>query len=229
MIQKEPNEDHYPFRNVLGILLLAMVIPSLFEFNDGLFSQIFYTLILFTSLYTVSKTKMHLVIGLSLAVPSLVANWWYFFDENGASGFKHVFAALFFLWMILLVSRSIAASSKITSDTIFGAMAVFFLLGFMWAQLYGLVASMDPMAFSHTAALFEGGQLEVLRSLSFNYYSFVTLTTVGYGDITPLTPSARMLSILEGICGQFYMAVVVGSLIGLKLAQAKSVTPPEAP
>ena len=66
------------------------------------------------------------------------------------------------------------------------------------------------------------------RQSLFDYYSFMTLTTVGYGDITPLRPPATSLTWIEAVFGQFYIAVIVAQLVGLKLAQALQQAEPKS-
>jgi hypothetical protein len=94
------------------------------------------------------------------------------------------------------------------------------LIGLAWAQLYTLVEIAWPGSFrvpepaspelTHLGAVAQG-------RLSFVYYSYVTLTTLGYGDTTPLTPPARALSYMEAMVGQVFLVVTVARLVGLQL------------
>lgn len=216
------SRDHYPYRTLVGVLLAAMLLPALVGLQQGhsFYFNLFFSLIFLIALYTISKNRRHLIVGSALALPSLVARWWYLVGvSEGRLYIEHIFGVIFFVWIISVVFKSIATAARISADTIYGAVAVFLLLGFMWAQVYSLIVCFDPLAFSNTVAAFAEGGEKGARAVSFIYYSFVTLTTVGYGDITPQSDLAQMLSVVEGICGQFYMAVIVGSLIGLKLAQ----------
>jgi hypothetical protein len=89
-----------------------------------------------------------------------------------------------------------------------GAVAAYLLLGLVWGYAYELVAAVDPAAFGSALAVTPHG-----RSLI--YYSFVTLTTLGYGDITPLHPAARSLAIMEALTGQLYPAILLARLVTL--------------
>jgi voltage-gated potassium channel Kch len=93
-------------------------------------------------------------------------------------------------------------------------MAIFLLLGLIWATLYLIVLEFSPTAFNGIVAR---GWVENFPLAS--YFSYVTLTTLGYGDISPAEPVSRVLVYLEAITGAFYMAVVVASLVGARRAE----------
>jgi hypothetical protein len=95
----------------------------------------------------------------------------------------------------------------------------------MWSNLYAVTAILVPESFAVSPDLHElAGELS--RTALFNYFSVVTLTTMGYGDITPVRSPANVLAMLEAIFGQFYIAVVVAQLVGLRLAQAVTLREP---
>ena len=109
----------------------------------------------------------------------------------------------------------IARSSRITKDTIYGAVCVYFMLALLWASFYRLVFIADPRAFHlpEADAAAASGSVDVW----FSYYSMITLTTIGYGDITPVSPVARSLTTLEGLTGQLYIAITIARLVGMQL------------
>lgn len=84
----------------------------------------------------------------------------------------------------------------------------------MWAFVYSLMESIHPGSFSIAE-----GQINAGRSL-YVYYSFVTLTTLGYGDITPMTAPANSISILEAIIGKLFLAILIARLVGIHIAQS---------
>jgi hypothetical protein len=93
-----------------------------------------------------------------------------------------------------------------------GAVAAYLLLGLVWAAAYALVAAIHPGAFASSVSL--------QQDRSFVYYSFVTLTTVGYGDVSPVHPTARSLAILEALVGQLYPAVLLARIVTLHTQKA---------
>lgn len=110
-----------------------------------------------------------------------------------------------------LAAQHVFSWRHVDANTLMGAVCVYLLLGLIWALIYAMFAYFSPegsfqgMTFQENAVQFD----------NFLYYSFVTLTTAGYGDITPVNPLLRTLAYLEMITGQFYMAILVAGLIGL--------------
>ena len=88
----------------------------------------------------------------------------------------------------------------------------FFLIGIVWALLYSIVGTLDPQAFSHS-----GDTIDLFDSIF--YFSFTTLTTLGYGDITPISDLARTLANLEAVVGTMYPAIYIARLVSLYTAQ----------
>ncbi|MGL5025258.1 MAG: potassium channel family protein [Shewanella oncorhynchi] len=119
---------------------------------------------------------------------------------------------IFFYGTFQSLVRQILFSGKIDTNRLIGSVALFLLLGLMWAVAYLFLLELDPVAFKGLEAI----KWEDNFSNS-AYFSFVTLTTLGYGDISPVTPIAKTLVYLESIAGVFYMAVVVSSLVSSNL------------
>jgi voltage-gated potassium channel Kch len=115
-----------------------------------------------------------------------------------------------------VVAGQVYRSGPVTYHRILGAVAVYLLLGLIWANAYGLLQQLRPDAFA-------GMLNEAFISQTWIYYSFVTLTTVGYGDITPVHPVARSLAIGEALTGQLYLAITLARLVSLHVStRAKS-------
>jgi hypothetical protein len=124
--------------------------------------------------------------------------------------FVHLLLMLgFFLLTLKLAAQQALFSGKITSNSLVGSICIFLLLGLIWVMLYLLLAEFSPDSFSGlTASAWQDNFPD------FIYFSFVTLTTLGFGDLLPLTPLARFLVYMEAVVGVFYMAIVVSSLVG---------------
>jgi hypothetical protein len=118
-------------------------------------------------------------------------------------------AALLLLLAVVLFHT--LRDGPITLHRIQGGVAAYLLLGVAWAQAYSLVALLRPGAFSGAAAAGDGGR-------AFLYFSFVTLTTVGYGDVLPVHPAARSLAMLEAVTGPLYLAILLARLVSLAVA-----------
>ena len=133
----------------------------------------------------------------------------------------HVCAVLFLLGASALIVKSLFSARTLTFDSILGAVCGYLFLGLAWAVLYALIEEFRPGSFAISPKLVTGG--EVARPLPsvLTYFSFVTLTTVGYGDINPVSPAARTLAWMEALTGQFYLAVIVAGLVSVLAAKGQ--------
>ena len=120
-----------------------------------------------------------------------------------------VIAGLFLLLSVRLGLQAVLAGGRVTTNHLLGAMSVYLLLGVTWALVLGTLHRLAPGSF---AGLSTGSPSEFL------YFSFVTLATLGYGDITPVNPIARMVVYLEAVVGQLYVAVLIASLVSRHVA-----------
>jgi len=126
-----------------------------------------------------------------------------------AAVYGSFFAVMAFLLIAIAVTfRNVATDTEISANRIVGAVAVYLLLGLLWAIAYTVVDLAWPGSF----AGFEPGA-DTEWDSEWLYYSFVTMTTLGYGDIAPLSPVARLLAYLQAIFGQLYIAILVAGLV----------------
>ena len=136
------------------------------------------------------------------------------------SDMLHVIALLAMFVFLLLATfnafRQIAVGNDISPNRIVGAVCVYLLLGVMWSIAYTLLEYSQPGSFSGLTELVSPGW-----NADWIYFSFVTITTLGYGDITPLTQTARSLTVAEAIVGQFYIAVMVAGLVSAYISSKR--------
>jgi hypothetical protein len=141
----------------------------------------------------------------------------------------HVSAVVFLSFAVAVILGGIFAKRAIGGDDVVGALCGYLLGALVWSNLYALAYLLWPEAFIVNSAVAWQFTLWHARRALFDYLSFTTLTGLGYSDITPGGAPVFSLTWLEVIFGQFYMAVVVAQLVGLKLAQAmKGGDPPAA-
>jgi voltage-gated potassium channel len=125
---------------------------------------------------------------------------------------------LFVVFITASQLRSVLRQREVTGETICMAVSVYLLMGFSWALLYAIIFQLHPGAFSGIATANQTTEFQHFFPI-FGYFSLTTLSTIGFGDITPLTLQARYAAVAEGITGQFYLAILVARLVGLQMSR----------
>ena len=205
----------------LALLLSAIVYPIGAEvFGSGVL-QITNTALLVTSVYAVVKHKWLFRILLILVIPIVFSIWFVDpYDDHEALDWISSFSTNAFLFTVLVVVfADVIRSKRVTADTIFGAVAVYLLFGVVMAMLFQFMNNINPGSVIASV----GEATNVLERYDqfgdILYFSFVTLTSVGYGDLTPIAAPARSLAMFEGVVGQLYLAILIARLVGIHIAQ----------
>jgi hypothetical protein len=207
----------------LTALLISLLVFIFFLYPLGLIGSfrplptIFFSLILITGAITVSRNLFFRTLVFSWGLLAFILTWLRFlFPHQQTLIFVGNCLALFFLGLLtsLILSQALREGPT-TSHRIMGAVAAYLLIGMIWSLAYYVIALLIPGAFSIQGASSPGGG-ESLQSQLF-YFSFVTLTTIGYGDIAAVHPIVRMLVILEGVVGQLFPAILIARLVSLQI------------
>jgi hypothetical protein len=121
---------------------------------------------------------------------------------------------LFFMMAFVFTAKAVLASREVTANSIIGAICIFMMAAYLWGMAYNVIAMVDPTAFKgiDPAEPMSG------KFTQLNYFSFVTITTLGYGDISPVLPIAQSLAVLEAMFGQFFIAIFVAGMVGIHVA-----------
>ena len=122
----------------------------------------------------------------------------------------------FYIWAIWLAGRQVLFAGAVDMNRIVGAICIYLLMGLIWTLMYLFIAQAIPGAFNGVEQMVWYDNFADVA-----YYSYVTLTTLGYGDISPVAPIARFLVYMEAVVGVFYMAILVASLIGVGINDSK--------
>ena len=163
-------------------------------------------------------------VGWALAVPAVASRLWIVFSHDQWVLLVGLVSWLiFFSHVIWSMLRSVLKQREITGETISMSISMYLLLGVSWALLYSMIFTRDPQAFRFATPV-PSGVTEAYWFPILLYFSLTTLSTVGFGDITPLTLPARYAAVAEGITGQFYLAILVARLVGMQMSRA--ATPP---
>jgi len=197
-------------------MALMVLEPIIYNFTRIRFLlDIFLSIILFASIYAVSEKRGTTLVAFLLALPKFGTTWGLsFYTHPLLYLFDSIFGIVFISYIIVLILKHIFKQYNVTLETIYGAIVVYILIGLMWIFLYSLTELLHPGSFSLAAVL----DPESKKALYF--FSFVTLTTLGYGDITPVSAPARSLAMLEAVVGQMYIAVLIARLVGMHISQS---------
>jgi len=130
---------------------------------------------------------------------------------------------VFFFLSCIIAVYDVLFGGTIDINRLVGAVCIYLLSGSLWGIVYFLLSVISPASFVGITGETWSEQLN-----EFTYHSFVTLTTLGYGDITPAAPVARTLNYLEAVLGQLYLTVLVASLVGIHIASRRSILTPKA-
>jgi Zn-dependent protease with chaperone function len=204
----------------LTTLLIFLLIYIFLLFPTGqigsvrVLANLFFSLILITGAIAATRNRVFRLLVLSWGLLAFVFLWVRHLFPHQALIFLTTCLSLFFLVLLaLLILGQAFREGPTTSHRITGAVAVYLLLGLIWSLAYYLVALPIPEAFA-VQGPFTRGDGEALQS-HLIYFSFVTLTTLGYGDIVAVHPMARMLAILQGVTGQLFPAILIARLVSL--------------
>ncbi len=164
-----------------------------------------------------------MVVGLCLGLPWVLLSWIkYLGILNVPTVIMALTSVIFNGYLIFVLLRHIVRAERVTADILYGAFSVYILLGIFFTFVYFLVQTASP-----EVAVVVSGTGEPASLSGLFYFSFVTLTTLGYGDILPMTDVTRILAILEAMFGVFYTGALVGKLVGLYVSQSGEQSVPE--
>jgi hypothetical protein len=201
---------------LITLLLYLVLVPFLADlFALRLLADIFLTAILLAGIYATGQKKHQLIVAMLLGLPLFLSNWSTYFVKSPILALIGTIAgSLFFAYMVFILLSFLFRETEVTAELIYAAIVGYFFLGLLWNFLYRLMFSIDPTCFQIT--------IDQTRNpyLIFIYFSFVTLTTLGYGDITPLSDQAYVLTVLEAVVGQLYLAVIIARLVGIHISQS---------
>ena len=205
-----------------GYLLIALVFflaTTPFAEHTSLAEERFrvlFTLVLLIGVYTMNGRRS-MIVAAVLALPAIVGNWIEIVVEVAwAASFVYGLSALFLAYVAAVVLAAVLRERQVTTDTVLGGICVYFLIGIVWTLLYALVVELEPSAILING---EPVRYEISRgSSTLIYFSFVTLTTLGYGDVAPHCDAARMLAAGEAVVGQLFIAVMIARLVGMHIS-----------
>jgi Ion channel len=192
---------------VTTVFVIPVVFPS--GGTGRAFRDISFTLILLSGAVAIYKRHPASMVGCFMCAIAIAFRWMEWVVPVGEQSLVREGSALLALSLLtIIVATRVFASGVVTADRIMGAVALYLLLGIGWAVAYEIIAL-------HVPGVFSVGVVEGAGPQRWFYFSFVTLTTVGYGDITPTARVTQSLATLEALVGQLYPAIILARLVSL--------------
>ena len=202
---------------LLSLLLLATASSFVPLAIGALVGNLASSAVLLAGLFSMYHRRGLLLVGMLLLVPALAARWVFFWLETPtlvpiSLGFWLLFTSYNAGALFVFIQRR----GTPTNDTIYGGICVYVLMGYCFGAGFALIETLTPGSFS-----FANGTPESPLTLEFQmaYFSLVTLSTLGYGDITPLSPVAQSIAMVEAVVGPMFVAVFLARLVGIRTAK----------
>ncbi len=226
---KKPESWHFwsAESGLTGLLIFTLaylfVVCALGDFSfGGLVGRLLFSLIIVAGVLTAFRQHWVRFLVIVLAVAGLTLTWVAHIHQSWNLTILNAVLGMLFIGLLLaFLMVQVFQAGTVTAHRIRGAIVVYLLIGGMWSFIYYIVALTMPQAFNWPKGLATGDWQAVQQVLT--YFSFTTLTTVGFGDVTPAIPLTRTLAIFEGLAGQLYLVVTLTRLVSL------SVTCPASP
>lgn len=219
--------------NGLSIFLLLLFLAIfLTPFTDSklfrMLTSLLFSLLMVSGVADLSGNVVVRIAAGTVACTAIVLRWMTEFVPGAAV--LRWSSLVTFLFMVLLtvsiIYKVFLDNERVTADRVRGAIAAYLLFGLTWTVLYGLLDQILPHAFSLPAP---GTVYSDSRQEQFAYFSFVTLTTVGYGDITPTHDITRLFAVIEALTGQLYPATLLARLVSLEISHRSTPAAPLEP
>lgn len=201
-----------------GLLVILVASPVVYEFTNQpipLVSQIAFTVLLFLGLWSLIEDRRWFIMGIALVVADTVMTAYHLVTGSVAAEVTTILLEMTFCALSLgFALDHVLFGTSMSFNRIIGAICVYLLLGLIFGQTNMLIYKFLPNSFNgidNTEVAMEGFTLL--------YYTFVTMTTLGYGDVSPEGPLARVIAYLAAIAGQFYIAILVAMLVSQYINQ----------
>ena len=194
-----------------ALILNILVSPFVDQFWGGfLVEAVLMTLVFLSALLAIGG-RLRTLVGAVLVLPALVGEW-LSYGRPGLSVTVLVFASglLFIGFVVVEFLRFILRAPRVDSGVLCSGIATYLMLGLLWSFAYILVDCLVPNSFVFTVGPASSHSMDRFNAL---YFSFITLSTVGYGDIIPLSGAARMLAMVEAVFGMFYVTLLIARLV----------------
>lgn len=209
-------DEDTSYTKLLVILILAFFIPTILShwiLKLGIAFLFFSLNLVILSSLSIPKITLSIlkILAISVFIIDIIVLLTISTYGDYLAIFTNLLQAIFISFAIIVISKKIFHQKQVTGEVLRGSICVYVMIGFLWAIIYKIIYIIEPQAFNN---------IQPERFIQqLGYFSFVTLTTVGYGDISPAYPLAMSLANLEAIVGQLFPAIMIARLVGLYQAE----------
>jgi hypothetical protein len=205
--------SHYRFTILMFAFLCVLVVYPFLDhfqlFHIDFILNIFITFLLISCIHALSTSHHEAVMACLVILPAIFMDWIGVFSENRYVEITvDIYKIVAYSYICYGLLRYALRAGVVDREKIAAAVNVYLFLGLIWRDLFSLVNILIPDSFNS----------ELLGQTDFLYYSFVTLSTLGYGDVLPVNGPAKALAYIEAIIGQLYLTILVARLVGLHIA-----------
>jgi hypothetical protein len=198
---------------LIALALLFFFFPFVEEVKDGdVIVSILLSLVLLSAVLAVADRKRVFFIAVVLAIPAIAGRWINHFRPDLVPSPVFLTAGLVLIaFVVANLLHFVLRAPSVNVEVLCASISAYLMLGLLWTVAYWLVDQLTPGAFAFNG----NAERQSIRGFNAFYFSFVTLSTVGYGDITPVSKVARMLAAMEAMTGLLYVAVLIARLVAL--------------
>lgn len=203
---------------LVALALLIVTSPAVSLLDDAaMIESALFTLAMGFGVAAVGRRRTSFLWAVILLAPALGGRWYHHIDPHALPNWPFLaFTVVFMAFLLVNLLAFILRARHVNGEVLCAGVATYLTIGITFGLLFQLTESLAPGSFYVAPeSKWNGG----LPSVSLAYFSFITLATVGYGDIVPVSPTARMLAIVESTIGTFYIAIVIARLVSLYQVQ----------
>ena len=201
------------------LFLISPLIPGDQALADKIFGSV-NMVVLISCIRAISQTRRFFIFMVVFTFVNVVMGSYELLNTSDADFFEALLLGIriiYFITVFISIMQYVLDSSAVTFDKICGAISAYMVMGVGWAFVYTLFYHLNDLSFNIPEALLS---TETVNSTWAIYFSFTTLTTLGYGDITPQTPAIQSYATMQAACGQIFLAVIVARLVALQIVHA---------
>ena len=210
--------------SLAALMLVGPLIPGDQSFVDKVFG-VLTLVVLISCVRAISNTRRFFWFMLVFTLVNVSIGTFEIFSSAETQSFRIMVLAIrlsYFVLVFFSIMGYVLEDTPVTGDKICGAVSAYMLMGIIWSFVYSIFYLLDPGCIKVPEHLLS---TETVNSTWTSYFSFTTLTTLGYGDITPIKPGAQSYAIMEAVAGQMFVAVIIARLIAMHISHVSKQAP----